>query len=184
MSMYSEFEGQQEGERILYVVSPHPFAKTIAIIKIIVLATLFFLITYLISPAIGVFALIGSVLLIGAGIWWNTKVFTNSKTYLTDRRVYRIDVVSPFFVTSRALFWTEALKAKGYAPNIIWRILNIGTVEVQPHMDQHEGVRITDVDFFEDLANYIDKILYLVKNNPGDIASIRPFVPKPAGSRT
>lgn len=182
--MNTQFEGQQEGERILYVANPHPLAKTIAITKIIVLAALFFLITYLISPVIGVFAFIGSVLLIGAGIWWNTRVFRNSKTYLTDRRVYRIEVVSPFFQTKRALFWTEALKAKGYAPNILWRMLNIGIVEIQPHMDEHEGVRITDVYFFEDLANYIDKILYLVKNNPGYIATIRPFVPKPAGSRT
>ena len=63
-------------------------------------------------------------------------------------------------------------------------MLRIGTVEVQPKMDEHESVRVTDVYFFEDLANYIDKILYLVKNSPDDIATIRLFVPKPAGSRT
>lgn len=182
--MYSEFEGQQEGERILYTVSPHPFAKTIAIIRILVLALLFFIITYFISPSIGTIAFAVSIVLVAFGMWWNTQVYKKSKTYLTDRRVYRIEVVSPFFKSRRALFWTEALKAKGYAPNIIWRTLKIGTVEVQPHLDTNEGVRITDVYYFEDLANYIDKILYLVKNNPGDIASIRPFVPKPAGSRT
>lgn len=182
--MYSKFEGQQEGERILYAVAPHPLAKTIAITKIIILAALFFLITYFISPPISAFASIGSILFIGAGIWWNTKVYSVSKTYLTDRRIFRIEVVSPFFQTKRALFWTEALKAKGFAPNLTWRALNIGTVEVQPKMDEHESVRATDVYYFEDLANYIDKILYLVKNTPGEIANLKPFVPKPAGSRS
>ncbi|KKR86473.1 hypothetical protein A2875_04135 [Candidatus Gottesmanbacteria bacterium RIFCSPHIGHO2_01_FULL_46_14] len=182
--MYSEFEGQQEGERILYTVSPHPLVKTIAITRILVLALVFFIITYLISPTIGIIALVISIVLVAGGIWWNTHVYKTSKTYLTDRRVYRIEVVSPFFQTKRALFWTEALKAKGYAPNMFWRMLKIGTVEIQPHLDTNEGVRITDVYFFEDLANYIDKILYLVKNNPGDIPTIRPFIPKPAGSRT
>lgn len=33
-------------------------------------------------------------------------------------------------------------------------------------------------------AFHIDKILYLVKNKPDDIATICPLVPKPAGSRT
>lgn len=181
--MYSEFEGQQEGERVLYTVSPHRLAKTIAIARILVLALLFFIITYFISPSIGIIAFVVSIVLAAFGIWWNSIVFKKSKTYLTDRRVYRIEVVSPFFQAKRALFWSEALKAKGFAPNIIWRMLNIGTVEVQPHLDEHEGVRITDVYFFEDLANYIDKILYMVKNNPSQLLNIKPFVPKPAGSR-
>jgi len=182
--MYSEFEGQQEGERILYVARPHQLAKTIAIVKILILAILFASITFLISPYIGIVAaFVGLILAIG-GIWWNTKVFNTSKTYLTDRRIFRIEVVSPFFQAKRALFWTEALKAKGFAPNIFWRMLNIGTVEVQPKMDEHESVRVTDVYYFEDLSNYIDKILYIVKNTPEELTTLRPFIPKPAGSRT
>ena len=182
--MYSEFEGQQKDERILYIVTPHGLATIFAITRILVLALLFWVVTFNILPAIGIITFVVSFMLAAGGIWWNTEVYKKSKTYLTDRRVYRTQLVSPFFQAKRALFWTEALKAKGYAPNIIWRLLKIGTVEVQPHLDEHEGVRITDVYFFEDLANYIDKILYLVKNSPDDIATIRPFVPKPAGSRT
>ncbi len=48
---------------------------------------------------------------------------------------------------------------------------------------KHEDVRVTDVYYFEDLANYIDKILFTFKNTPGDIAAIKPFVPHPKGQR-
>jgi hypothetical protein len=91
--------------------------------------------------------------------------------------------VSPFFVTKRALFWNEALKAKAYASNIFFRSFKIGTIDVEPQLAEHEDVRVTDVYYFEDLANYIDKILFTFKNKPEDIASIKPFVPKVKGQR-
>jgi len=45
-----------------------------------------------------------------------------------------------------------------------------------------EDVRITDVYYFEDLANYIDKILFTFKNTPAEVANLKPFVPKPKGT--
>ena len=86
-------------------------------------------------------------------------------------------------MTKRALFWSETLKAKAYAPNMIFRMLKVGTIDVEPQLADHEDVRITDVYYFEDLANYIDKILFTFKNKPTDVAAIKPFVPKAKGQR-
>lgn len=179
------FDGQQEGERILYEIHPHPVAKYLAIGRIILLAVGLFVVLLLTAGVAPVFApilrvsgLVISVLLIAGSIWWNSKVYDQSKTYITDRRIMRFEVVSPFFQTKRSLFWSETLKAKGYAPNFFYRMLGVGTVEVKPHMSEHEDVIVTDVAYFEDTANYIDKILFTFKNKPAEVALIKPFIAK------
>ncbi len=186
-----QFEGQQSDERILYCIIPHVFAKYVAIARLIILSVIFFFTLYLISTVVPSFAgllrtigLLFSLILLVVGAWWNTMVFTKSKTFITDRRIIRFEVVSPFFLTKRVLFWNEALKAKAYTPNLLYRFLNIGTIQVEPHLSDHENVKVTDVFYFEDLANYIDKILFTFKNKPAEIVNLSPFVPKPKGQRS
>ncbi|MBI3577563.1 hypothetical protein HY086_06000 [Candidatus Gottesmanbacteria bacterium] len=185
-----QFDGQQTDERILYVVTPHQFAKYVALVKLIFLAVFFFLILQLIGSVVKEVAapvrlasvVLTAILLIVGG-WWNQTVYGKSKTYITDRRIIRFEVMTPFFTTKRALFWNEALKAKGYAPNIFWKMLKIGKVRVEPQLAEGEDVLIHDVYMYDDVANYIDKILFTFKNKPAEVAAIVPFVPKPKGQR-
>lgn len=188
--MDAVFDGQQDGERVLYVVSPHPFSKYFAISRVFFLAIFLYIVLWVIGTIVpsAVIALqltgfLLALMLVVVGIWWNLTVFKKARTYITDRRIIRFDVVSPFFMTKRALFWNEALKAKAYAPNIFMRMMKIGTIDVEPQLAEHEDVRVTDVYYFEDLANYIDKILFTFKNAPGDIATMKPFVAKEKGQR-
>lgn len=184
------FEGQQTGERVLCEIRAHEFSKYIAVAKIIFLSLFFYLVLSMISSVVVQAAallksagLIFSLLLLIIGIWWNITVYSKDRTYITDRRIIRFDVVSPFFKTKRALFWNEALKAKGYAPNLLYRAFKIGTIAVEPIMGEKENIVVTDVYYFEDLANYIDKILFTFKNKPTEIDTIQPFIPKPRGQR-
>ncbi len=188
--METKFEGQQEGERVLYVISPHAIAKHLAIARIIFLTVFFFVVLWVIGTIVPsaatllmVMGFILSLALLLIGVWWNMTVYAKDKTYITDRRIIRFDVVSPFFITKRALFWNEALKAKAYSPNIIYRSMKVGTIDVEPQLAEGEDVRVTDVYYFEDLANYIDKILFTFKNTPAEITNLKPFVPKAKGQR-
>lgn len=185
-----QFDGQQTDERILYVVTPHQFAKYVALIRLVFLAVFFFLILQLIASVVAEVAApvrLASVVLTGillvVGFWWNQTVYGKSKTYITDRRIIRFEVMTPFFTTKRALFWNEALKAKGYAPNVFWKMLKIGRVDVQPQLAEGEDVLVHDVYMYDEVANYIDKIIFTFKNKPAEVASISPFVPKPKGKR-
>ena len=56
-------------------------------------------------------------------------------------------------------------------------------MEIAPQMSEHEDVIVTDVSYFEDIANYIDKILFTFKNKPTEVPLIKPFIPKPRGQR-
>ncbi len=184
------FEGQQTDERILYMVTPHPLSKYIAIGKIVFLSIFFYLVLVMVgsvvpaaSSALKTIGLLVSALLLIIGVWWNQMVYTRDRAYITDRRIIRFDVVSPFFKTKRELFWNEALKAKAYAPNLLYRMMKVGILEVDPIMGERENVVVKDVYYFEDLANYIDKILFTFKNKPAEIETIQPFVPLPRGHR-
>jgi len=188
--MTTQFDGQQEGERVLYTVTPHVFSLQLAIARIVFLSIFFFIVLWLIGTVVpsaaSLLTIIGlflAIILLGVGVWWNITVHKKARTYITDRRIIRFDVVSPFFTTKRALFWNEALKAKAYAPNMIFRMMKVGTIDVEPQLAEHEDVRVTDVFYFEDLANYIDKILFTFKNTPSEVANLKPFVPKPKGQR-
>lgn len=184
------FDGQQADERILYVIAPHPLNKKVALVKNLALALFFVIILFLVasfvtqaSTILQASGIIIAILIMAVGTWWNNLIYREDRTYLTDRRIIRFEVVTPFFKTKRALFWSEAMKAKGFAPNLIAKYLKIGTIIVEPQLADHENVIVNNVYYFEDLANYIDKILFVFKNKPDEINQIKPFVPKPKGQR-
>lgn len=177
----TQFDGQQEGERILFEIHPHVIVKHLVIAKIALTALIFLVIgivTSLFLPGLAI-----AVVILAIGIWWNTMLFADTHAYVTDRRIMRFERVSPFLVTKRALFWNEAMKAKAYQPNLILQKFNIGTLIVEPQISGEENVYIPHIYFAEDLANYIDKILFTFKNSPADVVLIKPFVPKPRGQR-
>ncbi len=184
------FEGQQEGEKVFYTILPHPLAYPLALVKISILALFFVIICLIISSAVletaGLIQLVGillGTLVFVAGVFWNKLVYKKSKTYLTNRRIIRFEVMTPFFTTKRALFWNEALKAKGYFPNILAKIFQLGTLQVEPHLSEHEDVLVREIAYAEDLANYVDKILFTFKTKPDEVDYIKPFVAKPRGQR-
>lgn len=185
-----QFEGQQSGEKIFYTILPHPWAFTFAAAKTSLLGAFFIAICMIIASAVPSLAAIlqiaGVFLGLGvftAGIIWNKMVYSKSRTFLTNRRIIRFEVMTPFFTTKRALFWNEALKAKGYFPNILTKILQLGNLRVEPHLSEHEDVLVREIAYAEDLANYVDKILFTFKTKPDEIDTIKPFVAKPRGQR-
>lgn len=187
--MNIEFDGQQQGENILYEIRPHTFMETIAFAKSVITALFcLFIILVLGSQSdqqgtVYVGGILAVAILLAGGLWWNKLYFRDTKTYLTDRRVMRFERVSPLMVSKRALFWNEVLKAKAYEPNLLLQSRKIGTLIVEPQVPGGENIIVHHVHYADDMANYIDKILYTFKNAPADISSIRPFVPKPRGHR-
>jgi len=186
----STFDGQQDGEKILAALTPHPLTKTLSIVGLVLLILLFSCIAFMIGSVVpiagGTIKLVGvllSAIILITGIWWIETTFKKAITYITDRRVMRFDVTTPFFTTKRALFWNEVLKAKAYAPNIILKSLNIGEVVLEPIAATEESICISNVSFYEDIANYIDKILYTTKNKLQEMDTFKPFIFKSKGHR-
>ncbi len=182
------FDGQQEGERVLYEITPHRVVEGFLIGRIVLTATLFFGIILIIGSQTDSMhvSLFGAVFVLAAlflAFWWTKTRSKYSRAYITDRRFVRFEKVTPFALSKRALFWNEVLKAKAFEPNLLLKSYNVGTLIVEPQVQTEENIVIPHVEYAEDLANYIDKLLYLFKNDLTSIASVKPFVPKPRGHR-
>lgn len=185
-----QFDGQQTDERVLTVIAPHITRFIFSLITVItvflfIIAIIFSITSFipLLATPVKTIATLLSILVLTITIWWFWKTQTSDKTYITDRRIIRFDVVTPFFTNKRALFWNEVLKVKAYANNMILRLMKIGVLQIEPVAAEQESIVIPDVYYHEDLANYIDKIIFAFKNKPDDIKSIKPFVPLPKGKR-
>lgn len=203
LNTHGSFYGQQAGERILYVIRPHPVALYIAIAKLLVaVAVLFFgtiiaaetpFVSSLKTPlwAVGT---IGSTLVGIIGLWILLK--GKSIAYITDRRIVKFDPAAPFATNIRSLSWEEAVKVKTFSHNLFLKQMKIGSVLIhakstiastnvtkKENVTTDDDVEVHNVFYYRDLGNYIEKILYLYKKHPKEIADLPTFVPKPHGKR-
>ncbi len=184
------FYGQQEDEVVLCEIRPHRMRKLLgalrALLLLLILGGVVLLIhdkTTLDSQYFLIAGLITSFIVFMLVIGWVWYSTNRARLYITDRRVVRIELGFPIFVNRRSLFWDEVLKIKSLSPNILFRFLKIGSLVVTPQMTAGGDVHFQFVYFFEDLTNYIDKILYLYKTKPEDVKAVRPFVAKASGER-
>ena len=196
-----DFYGRQEGEKILYVVRPHPLTTIFGLLRVYLAALIVGLILVILGTQIGI---LGNIFVTGGiGLFLlivviGTKIILDWESreiaYITDRRVVRFEPTTLFATNFRTLSWDEVVKVKTYPPNMIWKQMAIGNVVVHartPARLEESGsgdimaddIELKDVYFYRDLGNYIDKILFTYKQRPADIDLIRPFVPKPKGQR-
>lgn len=197
----TDFFGKQTDERILYVAKPHPLAASFKLMQIYLIAVVVLIVLVLLGSQIsgfsGIFTLVAFVLAILIAVV-GTKIITDYQkrevAYITDRRLIRFEPTTLFATNARSLTWDEVVKIKTYPPNFIWKQLAIGNVVVhartpgRPDNFGHgdvmaDDIQISDVYFYRDLGNYIDKILFTYKQKPKEMDDIHVFVPKPYGQR-
>ncbi len=197
----TDFFGKQDGERILYVVKPHTLSLTFKLIRIYVIAFVVFIVLAVLGtqiPMVTGWFFIGGLIIAFVMIIAGTKITIDYQTrdiaYITDRRLIRFEPTTLFATNPRSLTWDEVVKVKTYPPNFFWKQLAIGNVVVhartpaRPDDFGHgevmaDDIQLSDVYFYRDLGNYIDKILFTYKQKPKEMEEIRVFVPKPRGER-
>lgn len=192
------FPGQHDDEKILYVHRQHILGLVTRIMVVMAVAIglisiSIFAMTFSLLVSTALFLIAVTVFVIGA--WYTLKIQENSIAYVTERRIVRLDTPTPFTVTSRSLSWDDTLKVKSYTPNIFWKLLNVGKLvihakstmvgvsDAEKTLLTNDDIDLNYVYFYQDLGNYIDKILFLHKTKPSQIRSLNQFVAKPYGKR-
>lgn len=188
--LHHDFDGQQEGERVLWIIRLHPVKRVVNFVYGLMIALVFFAGMMFVPEFAAVnrqyfyvFLSIISLLIITARMWWGELHMKHTKTFITDRRIIRFEFAVPPFRRKRSLFWSEIAKVKTISLGVLFSMAKIGALSVQPLMIPGEEIYIPYVYYFGDLANYMDKILYLQKNKPEEISQMREFVAKPKGQR-
>lgn len=197
----SSFYGQQTGEKILYVVRPHPIAVNVRMFLLYLISIGILIIFYtfgkLLGPIQGLLSIIGFIVAVFIA-FIGTLILKNSQgrniTYITDRRIVRFEPTTVFATNIRTLSWDEVVKVKTYVPNMVWKQLAIGNISIHARSTTSvindadpvlsvDDIEIRDVYYYRDLCNYIDKILYTYKQKPKEMDEIRVFVVRPKGER-
>ena len=197
-STNNTFLGQQEGEKIISVITPHQWVFILEYAKLIIVS-LFLLIGFIsfqkISPIFVYVVIIFSLLTLIIGYFLYRSIHSKRFTYITDRRIVRFEPSNAFIVNNRSLTWDNVLKVKTFSTNFIWRLFNIGTVIIHSKTtttgtnspDQvllgNDDIVLKNVYFYKDLGHYIDKIIYLYEHSSSELNSMRPFITKAKGQR-
>lgn len=196
----TDFFGRQDGERILYVVKPHPLSLSFKLFRIYLVAFAVFVVLAILGAQLLYLDLfiIGGVVVAVIMAIIGTKVVIDYQSrdiaYITDRRLMRFEPTTLFATNPRSLTWDEVVKVKTYPPNALWKQLAIGNVIVHartparsderiPGAVVADDIELKDVYYYKDLGNYIDKILFTYKQKPKEMELIHTFVPKPKGER-
>lgn len=201
----TSFYGQQTDEKILYVARPHQLALTLLLAKFIAASFVLLVVILIIDQQqfltkyAELIAIIGAIVagsVAGVGFWIVNNIRQKNIAYITDRRVVKFELATPLATNMRSLSWEEAVKVKTFPPNALWKQLMIGSVVIHAKTtvapvgptehDQvitDDDIEIKDVYYYRDLGNYIEKILFLYKKHPADVAALQPFVTREKGKR-
>ena len=187
----ASFDGKQDAERLLYVIRPHKLLLLLGVLQVLAIA----IAAYFVWNRLGFEVLNldentyelgeGFIFVLGlAALWWKRRYYKALRAYITDRRVVRFEAVFPVTEKKRTLMWKEVAKTRGVASNFIWRLVKIGELEIVPKVIEGDGeMTIPYAYYFEDLASYIDKIVYLSQHEPEKLEEVKAFVTKPKGKR-
>jgi len=199
----TSFYGIQEGEHILYVVRPHRMALMVSLLKVFLAGLAVWVGFVIINTQVdflnfnfGVIGFLLALVVVVVGWLAVNSVYSKRVGYITDRRVVKFEAPNFLETRSRSLNWQDAVKAKTYPPNFLWRLFDLGTVSVHAHSTMatvddaktknvisDDDIDLTDVYYYQDLGNYIDKILFTYKREPEKLTDLKPFVTKPSGQR-
>ena len=197
----TDFFGKQTDERILYVVKPHSVSLIFKLARIYTIALVVFIVLVILGaqiPGIGGLLFMGGLVLSLAMVVVGTKIIVDYQNrdiaYITDRRLIRFETTTLFATNPRSLTWDEVVKVKTYPSNFLLKQLAIGNVVVHARTPARtdelghgeimaDDIQLSDVYYYRDLGNYIDKILFTYKQKPREMEEIRAFVPRPRGER-
>ena len=185
----STFLGQQDGEKILATITPHPSVFAFEYTKLIIVSLFLFIGFFWLKVISPIFIVIGipfSLATLIVGFFLYQSIHSKRVAYLTNRRIIRFEPSNAFVAHSRALTWDNVIKVKTFSSNFFWQVKNIGTVIVHSKTISANGnddIMLKNVYYYKDLGNYIDKIMYLYANDRPELDKIHPFVNKPKGQR-
>lgn len=204
------FAGQATDERILYVTREHPlflYGRILAVVGVTVAVLgaglLLMSVLSLILPVWSAKVVLPLALLLAAffmiiGVWWVYSVWQKSLAILTNKRLLKIIYTTPFNRYNQSLplemIVDTSCNNQGFFEGVAASLLQIGTLTARSSASS-SGVATEDaarvnkkyfylenIKYCEDLQQYLNKVISLLRQTPAKLETFRPFIPHLKGS--
>lgn len=198
------FPGQATDEKILYVTREHKLFLWFRFLFIFLIAAAIFLAAWVFSLAFKsifatntlpllfpvTFLLMGLFILVG--LWWVQSLWMRSLAILTNKRLTKFIYTTPFNHYNQSLplemIVDTSCNNQGFFAGISNSLLKVGTLTARSSATS-SGVSTEDNDrvnkkyfyleniqYCEDLQQYLNKIISLVRTAPDSLTNFRPFI--------
>lgn len=187
---HTQFPGQATDEEILYITREAPIILTIKRLGVIVIALVIIFGGTFLSIFLSQFFSIetGSLqlvsFLIGSlfgtiGWWWVSVLWQKSLFILTNRRLTKFIYVTPWNRYNLSVTLDKIEDTGAYSRGYFEAFFKIGTLTARSSAGNREEKYffVTRIKAAEDLANYINKLLFIFHHNPQKLVKFRPFIP-------
>lgn len=191
-----KFPGQASDERILYVTREAPvmlqlrLAGLAAAVLMLLLGalwlpkylTMFGQMTVALAEFLG---LLIAALFLSVGGWWLWSLWRKSVFILTNRRLTKFIYTTPWNRYHLSLNLDKIEDTGAYARGYFQALTGVGTFTARSGAGNRADKYffIDNVHAYEDLANYVNKLLFHFERNMEKLDSFRPFIPHLKGKR-
>ncbi len=199
------FPGQATDEKILYITREHKLFMLQKMFAVLLIAVAIFLTSYVFSLAFknifsfSSFSFIFPITIILAGgfaligFWWVYSLWQKSLAILTNKRLTKIVYTTPFNRYNQSLplemVVDTSCNNQGFFEGIAHSTLQVGTLTARSSASS-SGVATEEIDrvnkkyfylenikYCEDLQQYLNKILSVLRQSPEQLENFRPFIP-------
>ncbi|NOY14848.1 MAG: tripartite tricarboxylate transporter permease [bacterium] len=185
------FPGQHTEEKILFVTRESPkmlylrilgtfFAVLILFLSglyAIELINSFISLPVYLSSQLILFLTLFSIGVFIIAAWWFFTIWKKSIFIITTRRLTKIIYTSPWNKYHLSLNLDKIVDGGAYKKGLLQPLLGLGYFVARSSAGNIKNFKIVNIDFAEDLHNYVTKLLFTFNTNKQQLDSFRPFIP-------
>jgi hypothetical protein len=196
-----KFPGQASDERILFVTRESETLLLVRRITVVVTAAFIFFCGYglgtvatsIVGLAAGsLFELVAAVIAIVflvVGFWWTTLLWKRSIALITNKRLIKFIYTTPWNRHNLSLPLDMIVDTGAYSKGFLQALFKLGTFTARssasssgvatddPGRVNKKYFYIDNVTNAEDIHHYINKVLFVYRQDWAKLATFRPFLP-------
>ncbi len=201
------FPGQGSDEVILYVTREDTVVHHLRLSAVLAVSIIIVLTGWWLGGSLNMFLGLGGafifelisvgigVVFAGVGWWWVGALWQKSLCLITSKRLHKFIYSTPWNRHSLSLPLEMIVDTGAYSKGFLQALLHLGTFTARssasssgaatddPARVNKKYFYIDNVAFAEDLQNYVQKVLFLYRQDWSKLATFRPFIPAAFGSR-
>ncbi|MEK7166233.1 MAG: hypothetical protein AAB874_05500 [Patescibacteria group bacterium] len=190
------FPGQASDERILYVAREAKVMRFLRSVFVLLAAAMLLIVSQIV---LGILTQMANVelglwqvvlfavgIVFGAvGLWWVNTTWQKSVFIITNRRLTKFIYVTPWNRYNLSVTLDMIEDTGAYSRGYFEALVKIGTFTARSAAGNREEKYffVDHVEYAEDLANYVNKVLFMFKNDVAKLDTFRPFITEKGAAR-